>query len=207
MALSPYAEPFVSQVPTPNRSRSHLYPTNSLDIFAAVSIGSTPAVSQAITDGADVNGMDQSGWTPLMYAAHYGHYAVVRRLLKAGADPNQAHPTTGRTALMLAANNGHTRCIEQLVSGGADRSLRDNKCHDAVHFAVTHGHGQNKLISQILGFAIAPRRPSGITPNTERARLIAMAAANHSHSTSPLGPRPITGARNLNFDFPNTPSL
>lgn len=129
---------------------------------------------------------DEGGWTPLMYASHYGHYQVVRRLLAAGANPNVPQPTTGRTALMLAANNGHTRCIDRLVEGGALIGSRDRDGHDAAYYATQHGHGHNSLIANILGIPLSQRKPASMVRacvNPERRNLIAMAQTRSGDKT------------------------
>ena len=60
--------------------------------------GVKPKVIQALIDyGADVNAMDISGMTPLMYAARYSTEEIVKILLKAGADLN-AKDKNGKTA-------------------------------------------------------------------------------------------------------------
>lgn len=142
--------------------------------------------------------MDFSGWTPLMYAAHYGHYAVIRQLLNAGANPSTYHPQTGRTALMLAASNGHTRCVEHLVAGGANRQQLDFDGNNAVYFAIHNGHGGNQLLGEILGFKTPQKRKSvSVTPmaTSERRRLFAAVTPNPPPNL--VVGRPLTGRRLL----------
>lgn len=86
-----------------------------------------------------------------MYAAHYGHYNVIRLLLQHGANSSLQEPEGGKTALMLAASNGHTRCIETLVcQGGADIAQRDFSGNSASFYATHYGHGGNKIIARFL---------------------------------------------------------
>jgi len=52
---------------------------------------------------------------------------------------------------MLAASNGHTRTIEMLLNfGKADKNIKDVNGHDAIHYAKTCGHGNNKMIKALL---------------------------------------------------------
>ena len=105
---------------------------------------------------------NNSGWTPLMYAAHYGHYNVIRVLLQHGANNSLQEPNNGKTALMLAASNGHTRCIEMLVcQGGADITQRDFSGNSASFYATHYGHGSNKIIARLLAIRHLPSTPTG----------------------------------------------
>jgi len=55
---------------------------------------------------SDVNGVDDDGWTALMYAANAGHTEIVRFLIEKGADVHvKTH--SGLTASQLAYFNGH----------------------------------------------------------------------------------------------------
>src|SRR6185369_11652742 len=70
-----------------------------------------------------------SGFTPLFFAAREGRTEVVRALLKAGADVNEAmqprkssgkNPPKGTSALTLSVENGHFELALALVEAGAD---------------------------------------------------------------------------------------
>src|SRR5207253_3914378 len=70
-----------------------------------------------------------SGFTPLLFAAREGRLDVLRVLLKAGADVNDAiqakkgvsrGPKPGTSALLLAVENGHFELAIALVKAGAD---------------------------------------------------------------------------------------
>lgn len=106
-----------------------------------------------------------SGWTPLMYAAHYGHYNVIRVLLQHGANSSLQEPEGGKTGLMLAASNGHTRCIETLVcQGSADIAQRDFAGNCASFYATHYGHGGNKIIARLLAIRQLPSHPAPHSP-------------------------------------------
>lgn len=55
-------------------------------LFAAAKSGDVTALQQAIANGADVNYQDDSGWTALMWAAHFHHLDAVAALFDLGAD-------------------------------------------------------------------------------------------------------------------------
>jgi len=61
----------------------------------------------------DVNGTDDGGMTPLIWAARCGHEEVVRLLLREKqTQPNQQDTNNGRTALSWAAENGHEGVVK-----------------------------------------------------------------------------------------------
>ena len=62
------------------------------------------------------------GKTALHYAAEKGHVAVVKILLRDGADKN-GKDEKGRTPLSHAAENGHALVTEILLDAGADPGL------------------------------------------------------------------------------------
>jgi ankyrin repeat protein len=71
-------------------------------------------VVQVLVDaGADVNGRQADGITPLMSAAWNNQLGFVRKLLALGADPN-ARLESGLTALMLATSCGYGEVVDVL---------------------------------------------------------------------------------------------
>lgn len=77
--------------------------------------------------GLDEQHRDNSGWTPLHYAAFEGHAEVCAALLEAGARVDEAD-NDGKGPLMLAAQEGHTQLVQMLL---ADHGAPpDQRAHD-----------------------------------------------------------------------------
>jgi hypothetical protein len=87
-------------------------------LCGAVSEGDVKQVKALLKRGANVNGVDGSGWTPLMRAADGGHLEAARLLLERGADVT-CPSRNGFTPLMRAFLNGHTEMVELLRQHGA----------------------------------------------------------------------------------------
>ena len=65
----------------------------------------------------DVNEIDSTGTTPLIWAAKYGNEEVVRLLLwKKHIQPDQPDAKSGRTALSWAAGNGHEGVVRLFLA-------------------------------------------------------------------------------------------
>ena len=82
-----------------------------------------------IKAGADFRTALDGGFTPFAFAVREGRSDVVRVLLKAGVDVNEAMepkrragrgPQSGMTPLLLAVENGHFEVALELVKAGAD---------------------------------------------------------------------------------------
>ena len=64
-----------------------------------------------VRHGTELNLQSSNGGTALMLAALFNRPAVVRRLLRAGAD-TAARSASGKTALQVAKQEGHAECVE-----------------------------------------------------------------------------------------------
>ena len=57
-------------------------------LVKAVSVNNTEEIKRLIAKGADVNGQNKYGMTPLLTAVSYSRVESVKLLLELGADPN-----------------------------------------------------------------------------------------------------------------------
>ncbi len=73
-------------------------------MVAARYTDSEEVLAQLLTAGAPVNASDRDGYTALMFAAQYNTPGMVKKLLRAGADPELKTPD-GTTAAALLEKN------------------------------------------------------------------------------------------------------
>ena len=65
----------------------------------------------------------QGNYTPLHWAASYGHHTVAVELMRRGADINMK-ADGGATPLHFATANGLSTIVEKMVASGADLSVK-----------------------------------------------------------------------------------
>jgi ankyrin repeat protein len=94
---------------------------SSTPLLVAIQNGHEDCALELIRAGADLSVTGLSRRDALMNAAALGQAAIVRALLKAGANPN-AKDQDGKTALMLANEKEHSDVIRVLRGSGSDES-------------------------------------------------------------------------------------
>lgn len=87
-------------------------------LIRATKHGDSAALTDAITSGADLNGTDSQGWTPLFHAAARGWVEGIKILIESGADVNHGQES-GFTALFSAVISGHSEAVRVLLAAGA----------------------------------------------------------------------------------------
>ena len=110
--------------PAESKSEPTTAKAPDISIHDAAKKGKIEAVKQHLAAGVDVNAWDDSGWTPLHYAARWGHKGIAELLIANGADVN-AKNDYGYTPLHWTANNGHKEVVELLIAKGADVNAID----------------------------------------------------------------------------------
>ncbi len=101
----------------------------------AISSRNVPAVKGLLDRGVEVNAVDGTGTTPLVYSALMGNETIVRALLAAKAKVNRAD-AQGWTACMVAAARGNVPVLRSLVSAGADLNVTSEDGKTALMYAV-----------------------------------------------------------------------
>lgn len=114
-------------------------------LHIAVGTGQVVAIRALLKFGADPNGADEVGTTPLMAAAcvatpAVGHrYSLVQALLEGGADPESGNEW-GMTALHFAARGGDTDVMAILLRRApCTLNMADNMDYTALSHAAKFG--------------------------------------------------------------------
>jgi ankyrin repeat protein len=108
------------------------------DIFDAARADDVKTVQALLDKKADINQVDESGYTALTLASYNGSPNVVALLLKDGASTEVTDPM-GRTALMAAAFQGDAQSIKLLLAHGAKVNVLDANGATSLEYAVEFG--------------------------------------------------------------------
>ncbi|WP_216591273.1 ankyrin repeat domain-containing protein [Streptomyces brasiliscabiei] len=97
-------------------------------LFEAILSGDARTTRTLLRGGANPEGRDADGTTPLYLASVQGEAEVARLLLEAGASPDTESrgPGAEGTPLCAAACWGHTATVRELLTHGADPHLRED---------------------------------------------------------------------------------
>jgi hypothetical protein len=93
--------------------------SSSESLCAAVNTDNVAAARKLLEEGADINGRDAAGRTPLMIAALSNSTQCASLLIENGARIS-SKLYDGRTALHLAAGYGNTKIIQMIIERGKE---------------------------------------------------------------------------------------
>ncbi len=133
------------------------------EFHEAVDKGDEATTALLLELGAQVDGKDTDGGTPLMIASEYGHSNLVEILLKAGAEVNLADKH-GFTSLIEALVNDHAQIVELLLKAGADVNHNSQGNVTPLMFASVKG---NLAMAELLigyGADVNAKNSQGVTP-------------------------------------------
>ncbi len=110
---------------------------------------------------------DDDGYTPLHYAAYFGHLEAARYLVSIGADVGAVSLDPLRnTPLHAAASSGHRELVEALLAAGADLHARQTGDWTPLHAAADRGHANVVALLLERGADRTLASVSGKTPLT-----------------------------------------
>jgi ankyrin repeat protein len=117
--------------------------------------------NQLISQGADVNSKDSTGWTALMYAATYGYIDTVELLVNRGADVSARDYTNQQTALMCSDKIEITKI---LIDAGAQVNVVDSFVGWTPLFRAAM-KGNNEIVKLLIakGADVNAKTPDGET--------------------------------------------
>ena len=142
--------------------------TTEAPMYWAARYGNLPAVRALLKDGVGINkSLNMNKWTVLHVAAFYNRAALVKKLIKAGADVNMQVTTSynsNYTALHLAAQRCHTTTVMELIKGGADVNIATSDGVTPLHIAADVGHEAGVLALMYAGADINAVVRNGHTP-------------------------------------------
>jgi cytohesin len=108
---------------------------------------------------------DEAGYTPLHYAAYFGHLEAARYLVSIGADVAAISMDPLRNQpLHAAASGGHHEIVRLLLDQGADPRAEQSGQWTALHGAAEKGHAAVVAVLLERGAARGATSYSGATP-------------------------------------------
>jgi hypothetical protein len=140
-------------LPTPARRQELL--------FEAARLGRTDMIDPLVKAGADVNGYDPRGFTPLILAAYDGHLDTMEALIAHGADACKPDATQGNTAQMGVAFKGYDAIAARLLKAGCDVNAKNNAGQTALMMAALFARTGQIALLRAAGADAAIRDASG----------------------------------------------
>lgn len=115
-------------------------------LWSLVLFGQPDEVEDRLRKGVDVNIKDQSGYSPLHYAARRGDLGICQLLLKYSAQVDATTKAGQATPLHRASFMGHSDVVRLLLDHGADPLCLDSDGMTALHKAIEGGHAGTAII-------------------------------------------------------------
>lgn len=128
----------------------------SLDVFEAATVGDADRLHELLdAEAALATAFSADGFTPLHFAAFFGHPAAAQLLLDRGAEVDALGRgwMTG-TALHSAVARSHADVVRMLLAAGADPNVRQSGGGTPLHAAA--GNGDVASVDALLSAGADP---------------------------------------------------
>ena len=145
----------------------HLSPRGSIARkFSGIHTAAYFGLSEIMANFVQVELRDESGRTPLSWAAEYGHESVVRLLIERDSVDINSKDGFGQAPLSMAAENGHEAVVRLLIErDSVDIDARDGDRKTPLFIASENGHeAVVRLLIESDGVDINARDVDGKTP-------------------------------------------
>ena len=116
-------------------------------LIRAAEAGDTPTVQRLLKEGADINGRDAQGRTPVMAATHGNRVDTVRALIQAGADIN-IRDNRMDNPFLYAGAEGLLEILKLAIDAKADTRLTNRFGGTALIPAAERGHVE--IVNELL---------------------------------------------------------
>ena len=167
-----------------------------MGFLEAVALGRNGEVERGLrADPAAIERWSEDGFTPLHYAAFFGHGEVARRLVEAGADVDAEARNPSRVRpLHSAVARGDVEICRMLLRAGADPDRRQQGGFTALMSAALHG--ERSLVEALLAAGADPaaasdddRSPADFAREGGHGELAAELEGLAAHEDAPGGER------------------
>jgi ankyrin repeat protein len=155
---------------------------SDLDIFEAVCIGDLSRVVALVShDSGDANALSPDGFSPVGYAAFFGHAAILRELIAHGGRVDVPSRNAMRVSPLhsAAAHADQTKAVELariVLEAGADPNAQQQGGFTALHEATLNhnveliellmAHGADPAIKNEAGVSASDQERRGATAAT-----------------------------------------
>lgn len=169
--------------------------TMSPNAFALAARGGLDGfVSDMLAKGANPNGSDAWGYTPLHMAAKYGHVSTIRKLLAAKAATSPQVSNDGFTPLHIAVMERKEEVVAVLLAAHAEIEARDNHGRTPLHWGPFAYRPQAVHIYADLG---QPHDTEYVDPGVAKAINLLLDAGAKIDAVDDEGDTPLHEAARL----------
>ena len=171
------------------------------DLVAAIRNGNAQVIENLLDKGADINGRDSEGNTPLILASFYASPGCVEILIERGADVNSANKV-GVTPLIRAATNFEKSRL--LLAAGAKVQVRTTNLANTPLLLAARRPGNSRTVQLLLEHGADAREANnaGVSPvltgaaggDLQTVRLLLEAGGKADYFPKASSPADVAGA-------------